>query len=300
MSSTLPPTPTTSTRPTESIGAGRGRPARLTRRAAGPASLALLALAGGALRGPAEPAAAAATLEGTPWLAVSCVDPAGWFRPLPPGVEITATFQAGQVAGSAGCNQYTAGYQLAQDTAGILRIGPAAATQRACVDPPGVMEQEGAYLRALERVGRFHVLGERLVLQAPNWSPLVLYVPRPQSSLEGTEWVAINYNNGRGGVVSILGGTEITATFGEGRVAGSAGCNRYTAGYTLGPDAGAISISPAASTRIFCAEPAGVMEQEMEFLAALETAARYRIEGAQLILEQADGARVATFDARGA
>jgi heat shock protein HslJ len=139
----------------------------------------VLALAGGALRGPAAPAAAAATLEGTPWLAVSCVDPAGWLRPLPPGIEITAAFQAGQVAGLAGCNQ-------------------------------------------------------------------------------------------------------------------------YNAGYTLGPDAGAISISPAASTRIFCAEPEGVMEQEMEYLAALETAARYRIEGAQLILEQSDGARVATFDARAA
>ena len=65
-------------------------------------------------------------------------------------------------------------------------------------------------------------------------------------------------------------------------MAGSAGCNQYNAGYTLGPDAGAISISPAASTRMFCSEPAGVMEQEAEFLAALQSAARYRIEGAQL------------------
>ncbi|HEX2513956.1 MAG TPA: META domain-containing protein [Chloroflexota bacterium] len=298
MSFTLPPAPATGTRLTESIGAGSPRPPRLTRRVAGPASLAVLALAGGALRGSAAPAAAAATLEGTPWLAVSCVDPAGWFRPLPPGIEITATFQAGQVAGLAGCNQYTAGYQLAQGVAGIVRIGPAAATQRFCADPPGVMEQEAAYLRTLERVGRFHLVGERLVLQALDWSPLVLYVPQPQSSLEGTEWVALDYNNGRGAVVSILLGTEITARFAEGLLSGSAGCNRYNAGYTLGPAAGALSISPAAATRIFCAEPVGVMEQEMEYLAALETAARYRIEGAQLILEQSDGARVATYDAR--
>ena len=179
MSSLPPPPPTTGPRPAASIGAGRPRPARLTRRAAPPASIAALALVAGALRGTAAPAAAAATLEGTPWLAVSCVDPAGWFRPVPPGVEITATFQAGQVAGLAGCNQYSAGYQLAQDVAGIVRIGPAAATQRFCADPPGVMEQEGAYLRALERVARFHLVGERLVLQAADWSPLALYVPRP-------------------------------------------------------------------------------------------------------------------------
>jgi heat shock protein HslJ len=105
--------------------------------AAAPASIAALDLAAGALRGSAAPAAAAAALEGTPWLAVTSVDPAGWFRPVPPGVEITATFQAGRVAGLAGCNQRTAGYQLAQDVAGILRIGPAAATQRFCAEPAG-------------------------------------------------------------------------------------------------------------------------------------------------------------------
>ena len=83
-------------------------------------------------------------------------------------------------------------------------------------------------------------------------------------------------------------------------MAGSAGCNQYNAGYTLGPAAGASASPRRRSTRILCSEPAGVMEQEAQFLAALETAARYRIEGAQLILEQADGARAATFDARGA
>jgi heat shock protein HslJ len=160
------------------------------------------------------------------------------------------------------------------------------------------MEQEGAYLRALERVGRFHLVGERLVLQAADWSPLALYVPQPQSSLEGTEWVALNYNNGRGAVVSILAGSEITARFAEGLLSGSAGCNQYNAGYTLGPAAGALSITPAASTRVFCAEPAGVMDQEAAYLATLPAAARYRIEGAQLILERGDGARVATYSAR--
>jgi heat shock protein HslJ len=272
----------------------------LTRRATGTAAAGALALLAGALRGGAAPAAAQATLQGTPWLALFCADSSGRLLPVPFGVEITATFQAGQVTGSAGCNQYRAAYQLAQDTAGIMRISQAATTLRACVDPPGVMEQEAAYLRALERVGRYAVVNDRLLLRTLEGAALVFYMPQPQRSLEGTEWVAINYNNGRDAVVSILGGTEITATFAEGRVAGSAGCNRYTAGYTLGPDAGAISVSPAASTRMLCSEPAGVMEQEGEYLAALQSAARYRIEGAQLILEQADGARAATFDARGA
>ena len=65
-------------------------------------------------------------------MAVFCADASGRLLPVTLGVEITATFQAGRVAGSAGCNQYTAGFQLAQDTAGIMRISPAASTQRFC------------------------------------------------------------------------------------------------------------------------------------------------------------------------
>ena len=128
----------------------------------------------------------------------------------------------------------------------------------------------------------------------------MLYMPQPQQSLEGTEWVAINYNNGREAVVSILSGTELTATFAESRTAGSAGCNRYTAGYTLGPDAGAISISPGLSHADVLLRAGGGDGPGARLLAALQSDARYRIEGAQLVLEQADGARAATFNARGA
>jgi heat shock protein HslJ len=244
----------------------------------------------------------AASLEGMPWLAVFYAGPEGRLRPVLLDTEVTATFQGGRVSGSAGCNTYTAGYQLAQDTAGIIRLEPAATTLRACAEPAGVMEQEGAYLRALERVGRYAVEADRLLLRASDGTVLLLYVPQPQRSLEGTDWVALDYNNGRGGVVSILTGTELTARFEGGQLSGSAGCNTYTAGYTLGPAAGALHIDQPASTRIFCAEPAGVMEQEAAYLAALPTATRYLIEGDRLTLQRQDGTdttRVATYAARG-
>ena len=100
-------------------------------------------------------------------------------------------------------------------------------------------------------------------------------------------------------MVSLVLGTAITASFEGGRVAGSDGCNRYTAGYTLGPGASDLCIQPAAATRMLCAVPAGVMEQEAAYLAALSAVTRYRIEGDRLTLEAADGARVATFTAGG-
>jgi heat shock protein HslJ len=45
-----------------------------------------------------------------------------------------------------------------------------------------------------------------------------------------------------------------------------------------------ISIGPLASTKMYCTEPAGVMEQETQFLLALESAASYSVEGHSLVL----------------
>jgi heat shock protein HslJ len=157
------------------------------------------------------------------------------------------------------------------------------------------MEQEQAYLAALGRTATFTVTSSALTFRAANGSVLLSYGPQTQTPLQGTTWKADGYNNGRGAVVSVLAGTEITARFEAGSLTGSAGCNTYTGSYTVSGNA--IQISPPASTRAFCSTPAGVMEQEAAYLAALPTARTYRIEGNRLFLEAIDGARVASFAA---
>jgi heat shock protein HslJ len=122
--------------------------------------------------------------------------------------------------------------------------------------------------------------------------------PGPAVPLEGTPWRLASYAAPGQDRAQVLPGTEVTATFEGGRLSGSAGCNRYTASYTLGGSGGAVTIAPPASTRRFCATPPGVMEQEAAYLAALPTTARYSIEGDRLTLEMDDGARVATYTAR--
>jgi heat shock protein HslJ len=59
-----------------------------------------------------------------------------------------------------------------------------------------------------------------------------------------------------------------------------------------------ISISKVSSTRKECAAPNGVMDQESRYLAALSTAATYRIEGRGLELRTASGALAAEFQRR--
>lgn len=90
--------------------------------------------------------------------------------------------------------------------------------------------------------------------------------------------------------------SEVTAIFGtDGSLYGSAGCNSYTTQYQVGGDT--ITIQPAATTRMACAEP-GVDEQETNYLAALEKAATFEIAGYRLTLKDAGGQEIITYLAK--
>ena len=84
------------------------------------------------------------------------------FTSLIAGTEITALFMAdGTLQGSSGCNEYGSTY-TAEGTA--LELGPISATQRACLEPEGVMEQEQGYLGALQSAVTFRLTGKGLEL----------------------------------------------------------------------------------------------------------------------------------------
>ncbi len=100
--------------------------------------------------------------------------------------------------------------------------------------------------------------------------------------LAGTRWSVVQFNNG-GAVVSLLGDTSLSAEFtADGQVRGNGGCNTYFAPYQV--NGSSISINQPSSTSISCAEPEGIMDQEFQFLAAMQSAANFRIEGNTLTL----------------
>ena len=87
---------------------------------------------------------------------------------------------------------------------------------------------------------------------------------------------------------------EATLTFGDdGRVFGTAGCNRFFGSYDLAPD-GALTLSQVGSTQMACAPPE--MGQEDRFLSALGRADRVVIDGDRLTLV-AGSDRLLTFHA---
>jgi len=211
-------------------------------------------------------------------------------QPPLPDAAITAEFsEDGKVTGSASCNNYSTSYSVSRNK--ITFGEQAALTMMACPDP--VMEQERAYMEALTAAATFEIVEDELTLYDADGNVIAKFDAIIQS-LEGSSWEVIGYNNGKGGVVSVIIGTEITADFGEdGQLTGNASCNNYFASYETEDDT--ITIGPAGSTRMACQEPEGVMEQEQQYLAALETAATYKITGLAMEMRTSEGSLVANF-----
>jgi heat shock protein HslJ len=113
------------------------------------------------------------------------------------------------------------------------------------------------------------------------------------SPLEGVTWISEVYENGHGEIRAPVRGTEISARFKDGVVSGSGGCNTYAAAYTVaGND---IMIARPLCGEIACETPEGIMEQEAAYLAALERARLYRIEGSRLMLQTNDLGLLASY-----
>ncbi len=234
------------------------------------------------------PAAPSFDLAGTNWV-LSSLDGAA---PLE-GTTVTLSFGAdGSAFGTDGCNRFATTFT--QDGAN-LTFAPAAGTMMMCPEPEGVMEQAAAFTAALAQVTSFTANNRQLALLSGN-QILATFVADVQT-LGGTEWNVTMYNNGREAVVGLIEGTEINVLFGEdGELSGSAGCNQFIGSYTV--DGNTIQIGQLGSTMRFCAEPEGTMEQEQAFLAALQSAATFRIEADNLELRTADDAMAVMATAR--
>jgi putative lipoprotein len=76
------------------------------------------------------------------------------------GKELHMVLRGGdQVGGYAGCNQFTGSVTVTGDG---LSFGPIASTRRMCVE---AMQQEDAFLQALENAQRFSISGEDLAIR---------------------------------------------------------------------------------------------------------------------------------------
>lgn len=231
-------------------------------------------------------------LNGTSWDLTSYAQN-GSMKDVLADTPVTLVFGENATAsGSAGCNSYSTTYTL-NKTAGIT-FGPTASTLMYCPQK-GVMEQESTYLGLLETVRSLKVEDENMTFFDGKGTAVLVFkthVPPEPEPLVGTEWELQWYHDGDA-IVSVIAGTEVTAVFDdEGKVAGSAGCNRYFASYEV--DGTEMSIGPAGTTLRACMNE-DIAEQERTYLALLNTTTSFAIEGDRLSLMDENGTAVLVF-----
>lgn len=99
--------------------------------------------------------------------------------------------------------------------------------------------------------------------------------------LTGVEWIAESIN---GKPVIEPGG--VTMTFAEDRVTGRSGCNRYFGAAEHGN--GKLKIAQVGATKMACLRD-GLMQQENDYLTALQASQTYAFKGNRLVLSGALG-----------
>jgi heat shock protein HslJ len=258
------------------------------------AATAMLVSTGCSMSKPTEPPAPPATraaLEGKTWRLQSL----GGLEPAKLAAVqggVTLRFASGAVQVSSGCNQMRGGYTLED---GVLEVTKMASTMMACPEP--AMSVESAVRKALAGPLRASIAGSRLTLALKNAdNPAVMVLaPEVAPQIEGA-WNVTGVHDGRRAVLRTLRGTTLTLSFAKGTVSGSAGCNTFRGTYKVQGDR--VAIGSLSTTRKACPGE-GVMKQEANFVAALEKAATWKIDGGELQLLGTDGDRVVTAEAGG-
>lgn len=236
-------------------------------------------------------------LQGPIWKLVSLgeVD-----NPRPPieGTDFTATFQrdlfmpSGNMSGTTGCNDYVSVYYADLKNMLVNLPGLLANT---CSD--AISEEQQAYFLGLNSAREYRILGNELeivydgmMLKFTGSFPSVEAAPGPLAPLDGTKWWLYSI-----GASLAIPGSETTAEFAinpdgmTGQVGGSTGCNSYNAEIT-----GVFTVGPANATQALCDTPAGIMEQESAYLAALSAAQGFSLEGDRLLINTGLGELVFT------
>lgn len=113
------------------------------------------------------------------------------------------------------------------------------------------------------------------------------YISIDRKDMENITWILESYGE-QGDLQAVLEGTETTALFdsAEGQVTGSAGANTYSAAYQINKNK--LSIQAIARTEMYRLDPEGIMDQEEQYLKALQAAESYEIEDGKLQITSAN------------
>jgi len=226
---------------------------------------------------------APAALNGTQWTLASYVDSQGETVHVLPDTELTAQFTTDQIAGSAGCNDYFASYQI--DGAG-LTVGPVGATRKACDEPAGIMAQERDYLAALKAATGYQVEGDTLRLLDAEGAPMATFTPAGEADIIDITWQWAELTETEPASQSLVpdpeGYTLVLRSDGTYQV--KADCNSTAGDYVL--EGNRLTLLPGPATLVEC----GTDSLYDEYLAFLDQVVTFELDGENLVLNLNEGA----------
>jgi heat shock protein HslJ len=193
--------------------------------------------------------------------------------------EITAEFIDGQIAGSAGCNSYFAGYDIDGDA---LTFGSVGSTKMLCDEERN--QREAEFLAALAAVAGHTIQRDRLTLTDADGNQLIQFrvqdEPDVPDALLGQVWYWQEYLD-TAGIHNILVGKPADYTLElleDGTYRFQADCNQGNGGYQL--DGSGLAFEPGPITLAAC-EPGSL---DTDFLAKLGDVVTYVLEDGKLHL----------------
>jgi heat shock protein HslJ len=201
-------------------------------------------------------------------------------RPADPA-SYTLQFEANETATvQADCNIGGGDYTTAATSAtgGAMRIGPVVTTLIAC--EPGSLDS--FYLRQLDQVTEFRVLGDDLILivgSGIGWMRFTRAATTAAPSIIGRwQWRGTLMNDGTA-IVPTDSSRYTLELMADGRAVIRADCNMGNGPFTVAGNQ--ISLGPFALTRALC--PPGSLDTR--FVRQLESVVSYLIVGGDLVLE---------------
>jgi heat shock protein HslJ len=220
-------------------------------------------------------------LDGTDWILASLRGDS-----LLPGTNITLAFAAGHASGFAGCNAYGGPYAADGDR---LAIHEFAITAQGCIEPHGVMDQESAYMEALQTGASYRLADGRLQIENAAGETVLVFERQGEVAMEPGDLVRTVWRLGSTNGNPPVEGSIITLAFHDERHAsGHAGCRDYTATYEArGDDIRFPVISMTGDDA--CLAQEDLYRQEGGYTDALTWATNYRLGEGQLDLLTARG-----------
>jgi heat shock protein HslJ len=202
---------------------------------------------------------------------------------------VTLNFEEdGQVNGLSGCNQYGGSYELDGRS---ITIGPLASTRMACLED-GIMEQESAFLQALQAAHSLSLVEDQLTIVYDGGE--LLFVPQEEPEawpLEGTEWrleTAVTFHDDVVSALPVPGDLDVTLLLEDGQLGGFNGCNSYGGSYTLENGELHIDGDSLVQTLIACLDDTQ-SNLEAQMMTGLREMESYEIRGDRLTITYPGG-----------